>query len=190
MLNVHSIMERSRANGPGVRTVIWLQGCSLHCPGCFNPQTHSRAPRLRMRVEALLETIRAGETGIEGVTISGGEPLEQQDGLCRLLVRIRAVTSLSVILFSGLEMKEIVALPQGPDILRRIDVLIAGRYVETLRLSRGLRGSSNQRIHFLTDRYRLRELENTPVAEVSVDGQGRLIISGIDPPRLVGTDIG
>ncbi len=190
ILNVHSIMESSRANGPGVRIATWLQGCSLRCPGCFNPQTHSKAPRLLMRIEDLVETIKADREEIEGLTISGGEPLEQPDGLYRLMEGVRESTSLSVILFSGLEMEEIRALPQGPDILQRTDVLIAGRYVEALRLPRGLRGSSNQRIHLLSDRYRLRELEETPVAEVSVDGQGRITISGIDPPRLFGTDIG
>jgi anaerobic ribonucleoside-triphosphate reductase activating protein len=140
-----------------------------------------------MQVEDLVETIQVDSEEIEGLTISGGEPLEQPEGLYRLLEGVRESTPFSVILFSGLDMEEIRALPQGPDILRRTDVLIAGRYVEALRLSRGLRGSLNQRIHLLSDRYRLQELEETPVAEVSVDGQGRITISGIDPPALSGT---
>lgn len=169
--------------------MIWLQGCSLRCPGCFNPRTHSRSPNRLIRPEDLVTVIKADAVEIEGLTISGGEPLEQPDGLCRLLDGVRNDTSLSVILFSGLEMEEIGAMPLGSDILRGIDVLIAGRFVQARRLSRGLRGSSNQRIHLLTDRYSLSQIEETPVAEVIVDPEGRLTLSGIDPPELSGTGV-
>ena len=74
MLNVHAILPRSRANGLGVRTVIWLQGCTLRCPGCFNPGTHSAEPRLLMPEADLLARIIADQHEIEGVSISGGEP--------------------------------------------------------------------------------------------------------------------
>ena len=90
MLNVHAILPRSRANGPGVRTVIWLQGCTLCCPGCFNPGTHSAEPRLLMPEADLLARIIADQHEIEGVSISGGEPLQQPEGLLAMIEHLAA----------------------------------------------------------------------------------------------------
>jgi len=185
-LNLHAILPRSRANGPGLRTVLWFQGCTLGCPGCFNPATHSSEPRLLMPEANLLAQILAAQREIEGITISGGEPLQQPEGLLRLLAGVRASTRLSVLLFSGYTKEEIMQMPFGPAVLSYVDVLIAGRYIHALRLARGLRGSSNQTIHLLTDRYRLEDIEETPTAELSIDLAGTVSISGIDPPTSVG----
>ncbi|MGE3780657.1 MAG: 4Fe-4S cluster-binding domain-containing protein [Pirellulaceae bacterium] len=54
-LRVHALMECSTVNGPGVRAVIWVQGCSLGCPGCWNAQTH--APLQGFRLDVLLESL-------------------------------------------------------------------------------------------------------------------------------------
>jgi len=185
-LNIHSILPRSRANGPGSRTAIWFQGCPLHCPGCFNPDTHPFEPRILISAEALAEQLVADQGKIEGLTISGGEPFEQAAGLLNLLSRVRAATPLSILVFSGYTLSELKNMPLGSAILAHIDVLIDGRYNATRHLARGLRGSANQRIHLLTDRYRLEELQQTPPAEVHIDATGHLHISGIRPPGHLG----
>jgi len=79
-------------------------------------------------------------------------------------------------------MDEITAMPLGGDILRCVDVLIAGRYVHAQRLARGLRGSAKQTVHLLTRRYRTDDIEAIPAAEVLIDSRGNISISGIDPP--------
>lgn len=79
------MMDSSRANGPGVRSVIWLQGCTLTCPGCFNPESHSHEPRVLIPVETIIEHITAIRDTVEGVTVSGGEPFQQSRALLRLL---------------------------------------------------------------------------------------------------------
>ncbi len=186
VLNIHDILPRSRANGPGVRLVIWFQGCTLGCPGCFNPETHSSDARRLMSVEELLGEIAASEPEIEGLTISGGEPLQQPDGLWRLLTGVRERTRLSVLLFSGYRQDEIRRMPCGPQVLDQVDVLIAGRYDHRRRLAAGLRGSSNQAIHLLTDRYTLDQIEATPAGEVLIHPTGDLSISGICPPNSFG----
>jgi anaerobic ribonucleoside-triphosphate reductase activating protein len=181
MLNLHAILPQSRANGPGVRTAIWFQGCTLVCPGCFNPDTHSSEPRLLAPPEQLVARIAAEQDGIEGITLSGGEPLQQAEGLLELLCGVRLATRLSVVLFSGYTLEEILAMPLGRDILAHVDVLIDGRYDQMQRLARGLRGSGNQRIHFLTGRYSLEDLNRVPRAEVFISPDGRITATGINP---------
>jgi anaerobic ribonucleoside-triphosphate reductase activating protein len=184
VLNLHAVLPRSRANGPGVRFAVWFQGCSLRCPGCFNPDTHSTEPRLLTPVSRLLDDIAACGDRIDGVSLSGGEPLQQPDGLLALTDGIRNRTDLSVLLFSGYTLPEIDAMPLGPKILRHLDVLIAGRFDVAQRLTRGLRGSDNQRVHLLTDRYTMQEIEAAPSAEVHVAPDGTVTVSGIGPPHV------
>jgi anaerobic ribonucleoside-triphosphate reductase activating protein len=183
-LNLPAIVEWSRANGPGVRTVLWFQGCSLGCPGCFNPGTHELRPRLEVSVTDLLDRLASVPPHIEGITVSGGEPFEQPDALLELLSGVRQRTPLSTLVFSGYTLGEITRLPLGPPILSAIDVVIAGRYVEARRLARGLRGSSNKTVHLLTDRYRMEDVESVPEAEVWIDSEGSVSLSGIAPVWL------
>lgn len=184
VLNLHAIAPRSYANGPGVRFVVWFQGCSLRCPGCFNPDTHDPAPRRLVPVARLLDDIAEAAPPIEGITLSGGEPLEQPEGLLDLLAGVRRRTKLSALLFSGHAKAEILEMPLGREILGLTDVLVAGPYDETQRLARGLRGSANQRIHLLTDRYALADIESTPPAEIVISPDGRVVTSGIEPPAF------
>jgi len=179
ILNVHGVVPLSRANGPGDRMVIWLQGCSLRCPGCFNPETHPRKPHRLMTVDAVFDRIREFSSTIEGITLSGGEPLEQINPLIDLLERVRSAPSLSVVLFSGYDLEKINKMKKGRHLLKMVDVLIAGPYIEHLRLSQNLTGSSNQQIHFLTDRYRMKDIARMPAAEVQIDPGGDIIITGI-----------
>jgi len=175
VLRVHAIERHSRANGPGVRFVIWVQGCTLGCPGCFNPATHPSGGEA-MAVEAIARSVR--ESRVDGVTVSGGEPFEQPDALLAL---VTALAGTSVIVFSGFTRAEIERRRLGPDILARIDVLVDGRYVEKRRLARGLRGSANQVVHLLSERHQMADIESTPVGEVVIGPDGEVRVSGVDP---------
>lgn len=183
-LRIHGFLPRSRANGPGTRAVIWTQGCSLACPGCYNPQTHAFAGGNVVPVAELFERIARLGPAIEGLTLSGGEPLQQPDAVAELLARVRAETNLSLLLFTGYSWPEVAALPGADALLAGVDVLIAGRYVAQSRVARGLRGSANQTLHLLTPRYSLPDLEAAPEAEVVIGRDGDLSASGIQPLRL------
>ncbi len=174
---VHAIEPKSRANGPGARFVVWLQGCTLGCPGCFNPATHTSAGGREVEIEAL----DFGDA--EGLSLSGGEPMQQPAAALALLDHARA-RGLSTLMFSGYTHDEIRALPLGPEVLARLDVLIDGRYVSTERLATGLRGSANQRIHLLSSRYTRAEVEATPVAEIRIAATGEVVLTGVDPLKL------
>ena len=156
-LRLHAFEPASRANGPGLRAVLWARGCSLGCPGCFNPETHAFA---------------------------GGEPLQQRPALLAFLRRLRERTRLSVLVFTGFSWDEVRRFPEAEALLACIDVLLAGRYDAAKHLGRGLLGSSNKTAHFLTDRYGPADLAAVPPAEVVITADGEVVASGIDPLRF------
>jgi anaerobic ribonucleoside-triphosphate reductase activating protein len=178
-LRIHAFEPFSRANGPGLRAVIWVQGCSLNCPGCFNPETHTPAGGELVSVDGLFRRIAALGDSIEGISVSGGEPLQQRASLLALLRRVRRETPLSVLLFTGYTWEEV----RADALLACLDVLIAGRYDHSRRLAHGLRGSANKTVHFLTDRYAMGDLQPVPCAEVIITAEGEVVASGIDPIR-------
>lgn len=180
-LLIHHFEESSRSNGPGLRAVVWVQGCNLHCPGCFNPDSHSLNNGKSIRIDELAEQILSSDSSIEGITISGGEPLLQIKSLSKLLGYIKSNSNLSVLVFSGFEWSEIVEMPNSDNLLHNIDVLISGRYLEKQRIGHSLLGSSNKEIHLLSSRYKMSDLETIPPAEVIIDSNGEIHLSGIDP---------
>lgn len=179
-LHLHRLLPASYANGPGRRAVIWVQGCTLGCPECFNPETHPVAGGSFIPPQALLEKI-VSLTDIAGITITGGEPLQQATVLGEFLRLWRQRSKLPVILFSGFTLAEIKRMPGHETILTNIDVLIAGRYVAAQRVARDLRGSSNKEMHFLTDYYKVEDFQKIPPAEVIITESGEVLFSGIDP---------
>jgi len=180
-LRINSFVPRSYANGPGGRAVLWFQGCSLGCPGCFNPQTHASSGGQWVSLDDLFQKIIALGSSIEGITVSGGEPLQQRRPLSLLLQRLRRQTPLSILVFTGYTWEEVQRLPQAEALLASIDVLLAGRYDASKRLARDLRGSANKTVHFLTDRYTANDLATVPPAEVIITPGGEIRMTGIDP---------
>lgn len=182
VLRIHGFLPRSLANGPGVRSVAWVQGCSLGCPGCYNPQTHPHSGGQLVAVDDLFDRMAAPETSVEGITLSGGEPLQQRGPVVALLRRVREETRLSAVLFTGYTWEEVQRLPEAGALVSCLDVLIAGRYDATQRLARELRGSSNKTVHLLSARYQMQDLQSASPAEVVIRADGQVMLSGIDPP--------
>ncbi|MBH24058.1 MAG: ribonucleoside-triphosphate reductase activating protein [Myxococcales bacterium] len=175
LINVARTLPRSAVNGPGERFVVWVQGCSLRCPGCWNPDTWSVKPRRPVRASALAQEI-LGASGIEGVTLTGGEPFEQASALVHLVTPLRQA-GLSVMAFTGFRLDEL-GDERRRALLSLCDVVVAGRYVRALRAELGWRGSSNQRVHFLTDRYTPAAVPDAPECEVYIEPDGSLTMTG------------
>lgn len=180
-LRLHHFEPASRVNGPGVRAVVWVQGCAFGCPGCFNPETHDFHAGEVWPVEKVVEHILALEENLEGVTISGGEPLQQHAALARVLAEVRARSRLSILVFTGYTWDELQHLKGIKNLLVNIDVLLAGRYDESRRVAHSLIGSGNKTTHFLTPRYTQADLDAIPQAEVILSPDGEIRFSGIDP---------
>nr|WP_281270488.1 4Fe-4S single cluster domain-containing protein [Marinomonas piezotolerans] len=134
--------------GPGKRFVIWVQGCSLACKECWNQKMWSESPQTILHREVLLETI-LNTDGIRGVTLLGGEPLEQQVNLFWLLGKIREKSDLTIFVFSGYELDEIALLGASDDLQKLCDMIAIGCYRQSYRnVDQQWIGSSNQSVMY------------------------------------------
>ena len=172
-LNISKTLSHSRANGPGIRGVIWVQGCTIGCDGCYSLSTHPHRKVNIVPPEELALWI-CSLNGIEGVTISGGEPFEQAQAVSNMLQFIRTKRpDLSVFVFTGYEVE---VLQESTDtyvqlLLEQIDILCCGLFVpEEFDINLLWRGSSNQRLIYLSNRYTSDEervwASDSPVEEV------------------------
>lgn len=149
--------------GPGLRYAIWIQGCIHNCKNCIAPDTHPLDKNgYWLGIEELYLEIEENmkKENIRGITISGGEPFLQAKSLVELIKRLKERTQLDIICFTGFEYSY---LKNKKDksieyILANIDILIDGKYIEEKNGNNYLRGSSNQNMIFLSERYR--EYEN------------------------------
>jgi anaerobic ribonucleoside-triphosphate reductase activating protein len=177
-MNLAHIEEKSYIYGPGSRFVIWTQGCSLHCEGCWNVEMWSFEKNLRISNKALFARILCIQKteNIEGITILGGEPLDQYDEALSLVKMCKSAT-LSTVLFSGYEYDEIIQ--SKSEILRLIDILICGRYEKEKRtVFHQWIGSTNQQILFLSDVYKDYQLRNANYVEIDIEADGSQTVLG------------
>ncbi len=151
ILKISHIEAHTDLLGPYDRFVIWVHGCCFDCEGCLAQNTRFGAYD-EMPVSRLALQIIA--SGCEGITVSGGEPFLQAQALARLVSEIREHRDIGVIIYSGFTREELEARPECTGLLHQADILIDGRYIRELDDGRAYIGSSNQRLHYLTDRYR------------------------------------
>jgi anaerobic ribonucleoside-triphosphate reductase activating protein len=166
----------SKVNGPGVRFVLWTQGCSKGCSECFNPETWSTNIYKELSPTQIFELIKNFE--VDGVTISGGDPLEQEDELLELLMLLSTMRLWKgVILFSGFTRAEISSNFIREQCLKYIDVLVDGRYEKNLKIDFSLRGSSNQEFYFFSNKILSDELHFDQEIEIS-SLEGDIMMTG------------
>lgn len=151
-LRVARVLHRTVAEGPGERSAVWVQGCSIRCPGCINAHLFGDGGTERDAVGLADEIIASGS---EGVTLLGGEPFDQASA-CAIVAEVVRAAGLGVITFSGHTHAELVAGPPGwRRLLDATDLLVDGPYDHTRPdTERALVGSTNQRFVHLTERYR------------------------------------
>src|SRR5690349_2976128 len=178
-LQIAQIVPSTEAEGPGRRFALWFQGCPLRCPGCCNPEMLPFEGGRNLTVTEVLEQIEEETAGVEGITLLGGEPLAHAAGAACLARAVRR-WGLSVMVFSGYTLEEARALPEPAvaDLLALTDILVDGPYLRELPDSqRRWIGSTNQRIHCLTDRYRADDpcWRRPNTLEIRVRGQEILV---------------
>lgn len=156
-VRIHALVIGVTRLGPGRRAGIWFQGCPFRCRGCITPGALSFAGGTEMDVTEVIRALRRSGD-LDGVTCSGGEPFAQPEALAAILDATRCLRYGNVV-FSGYQLEYLRSLglrdPAIAKALGLIDVLVDGIYIE--ERNRGhtwMRGSDNQRIHFLTDRSR------------------------------------
>lgn len=172
--------------GPGTRAGIWVQGCMLACPGCLARDTWEPAADRAVAVEDILRWLDSLPRPLDGITISGGEPFQQQ-GITALVSAIdawRDRSVLDVLVYTGYAWSRIA---RQTEILRHCDAVITGRFVQGRNTGETpLRGSANQRIVPLSELGRSRYADPSEQRElqVSADG-GQLRLIGIPGPGVL-----
>ena len=190
---IHGFVAHSRVNGPGMRSVVYFQGCNLGCDGCWNPATHSFTG-LSREAQDVAEQVAAAHQAqfIEGVTFSGGEPMQQALdllGLMRLLKRTRP--EISIGMYSGYTERELdsgrfwtrYGIVQDArrriweDIKQELDFAVLGRFVAARPNRLPMRTSANQVLRLFSDRYREEHFKPLEF-EVHIEAQGLVQITG------------
>lgn len=148
-IRIYMSVPCSEVLGPYKRFIVWVQGCNKRCKGCIAKDSWAIDGGEFVIVDELAEQI-IRQDAIEGITISGGEPFLQQESLCELIKKVREYKDLGVILYTGMNYDEI----KDSALARYSDLIIDGEYIEELNDNKSLRGSSNQNIICITERYR------------------------------------
>jgi anaerobic ribonucleoside-triphosphate reductase activating protein len=177
------------AEGPGQRSALWVQGCSVRCPGCFNPHLWAESGA-RLENTADLATgfvADAQSAGVEGITLLGGEPFDQAAGLAIIAEAFRAA-GLSVMTFTGYTLESLTEWSRArPDIARLLaatDLLVDGPYLrDQPDTVRPWLGSTNQGIRALTPVYagevaRIEREGGRDRLEIRIHPDGRIDVNG------------
>lgn len=197
MLRVHRFLPFTRAEGPGERACVWVQGCPIHCPGCAVPGLWPEDGGEEVAVDDLVARVLAGPP-VEGITFLGGEPFAQAEPLAHL-GRTLQDAGLSVVTFTGYVLEDLRQSPRKDwcDLLEVTDLLIDGPYRrDQADLSRPWVGSANQRYHFLMSRYRQLEPKLATVPnrlEIRLESDGSVRINGmasLETLEQIAADIG
>ena len=150
-MNYEKIDKCSVSNGAGVRTVLWVSGCDVHCHNCHNPQTWDFNSGIPFTDDSMQEILYdLSKPYIKGLTLSGGHPLDPHNApkVLEIVKRVKMVfPNKDIWIYSGYVWEDIIKDNTLKEILKCTDVLVDGAYVDELRdISLAFRGSSNQRI--------------------------------------------
>ncbi len=186
-LNIAATCIGTKALGPGWRSVVWVQGCLLHCQGCIAPEW---IPQIAARIvdpqDLASELLR--DKRIDGITLSGGEPMLQARGLYALVQRIKSMRDVNVICFTGYRYENLLRLPASSGIrllLSEIDLLIDGPYIQSLNRNIGLRGSDNQRFIHLTEKLKDFSFEEQKRGVEIRITDGQYLMVGVPPSNAI-----
>lgn len=191
VLSLANTVPCTEAEGPGRRFALWFQGCPLRCPACCNPEMLTFSGGSKRTVADVAAEIGAAQErhGIEGITLLGGEPLAHAAGAAELAKAVRA-RGLSVMIFSGYTLEQARELPDPAvhELLACTDILVDGPYLrEQPDTNRRWIGSTNQRIHFFSDRYNPADpcWQKPNTLEIRLRN-GELLVNGFPAPAAVG----
>lgn len=145
------MLHGTSAEGPGLRTAVWVQGCSIRCKGCVNPHLFSARGGESVDPEVIVS--QALDAGVEGLTLLGGEPFDQA-AACAALARRARASGLGVICFTGYTRESLAREAEASSLIAAVDLLVDGPYLaDHPEEDRALVGSTNQRFIHLTPRY-------------------------------------
>jgi len=144
-IRIAGIVEESIVDGPGIRMVIFTQGCNHNCRGCHNPETHGFHGGRLIHRDKIIQMIKENPL-LDGLTFSGGEPFEQAIE-CSILAKNAKSLGLNIVTYSGYTFEEILKKEEFRPLLEQTDILIDGKFeIDKKSQILKFRGSKNQRI--------------------------------------------
>lgn len=146
LVRLSGIARESVVDGPGLRTVVFFQGCPHHCRGCHNPETWDSDSGMLLESAEVLTAI--GYPGLtSGVTFSGGEPFQQSAALAHL-AEVCKKRGFHIMVYTGYQWEQLLTSQDRSvaECLASIDLLVDGPYQEEQKTALPFRGSGNQRI--------------------------------------------
>tara|TARA_B110001452_G_scaffold264447_1_gene267481 strand:+ start:780 stop:1388 length:609 start_codon:yes stop_codon:yes gene_type:complete len=180
-MRVASVIESSKIYGPGSRTVLWLQGCSIRCDKCWNDELWSFEGGKKMFSSRLLDTVR--KNGDVGFTLLGGEPLDQAPAVVHFIKEVQSM-GFDVVLYTGYELHELSSAQK--QCVNMSDIVIHGRYVHELRSENLLwRGSTNQEILIQNEKYSGIALTEKRQMEIHLNDLGQVKVIGYPTNELL-----
>lgn len=181
-MRVNRFILKTKAEGPGVRACIWVQGCEHGCKGCYAKHLWNRDEGRLMRAEEIIDALDNVIDEIDGISLLGGEPMDQASELWKVARYIKEHDK-NVICFTGYTYEQLLEAkkPGVEKLLEYTDILADGPYIEELRsFDRPLLGSSNQRFIFITNNIDKKEIENYKNSfELRVSSKGVIQINGM-----------
>lgn len=177
MINIQKMMvvQNEHLYGPGKRLLIYLKGCSIHCEGCVNRHLWSFTGGQKVNIKKIIDVLL--ESGAEGLTLHGGEPLDQSSGLLEVVNEVKKM-GFTIVLFTGYIKKELNASQQR--IWNMSDIVVSGRFVLSKRnINLQYRGSTNQKIYFHKGKYKnLKIKDGFTTAIITLNENGEMDING------------
>lgn len=148
MIRIAGVERESITDGLGIRYVVFTQGCKHNCEGCHNKATHDFNGGEEVSIDSIIEDIKDSDY-LDGVTISGGDPMYQPDKVLKLVRRIKDETGLNIWCFTGFKFEVLMDTNNENirELLKLIDVIVDGKFeIENKSLGLRFKGSTNQRI--------------------------------------------
>ncbi|HDU8577901.1 radical SAM protein [Vibrio alginolyticus] len=184
-LNIAAVVDQTNAEGPGLRTAIWVQGCLKRCRGCCNPAFLEIKPAKVLSSEDICQRIKSNHQhyGIEGITLLGGEPFLQAVGLADI-AKFTQELGLTVMIFTGYNMEELSdeKFKGASKLTQFTDLLIDGEYDHhQSETHRNWVGSTNQNFHYISERYdESIEIDSNAVTnEWRISSENKIVVNGL-----------
>jgi len=191
-LRINYILPQSQANGPGNRYTIWVQGCSIHCQGCSNIDTWEPTAGRDISFDEIISDITnefyksKGKEALQGITITGGEPLDQFESVYQLCRRLSLagltqhhgkISYLTIFLTTGYTLSQIIEKGMWK-IFDVLDIISVGPFEQDKICSGQWKGSSNQELYYLTEWGKLQSAMPVIKKEIYVKKDGQAMVTG------------
>ncbi len=184
-INIAHIEPESYIYAPEKQFVIWMQGCSIHCKGCWNTEMWSFNKKKLLEIDDIIAQIFK-INNLKGVTFLGGEPFDQEKELLYFVEKLKK-TKLGITIYTGYEQEKLNKNIEK-EILKNTDLLISGKYIKELR-NTNLQwiGSENQQLIYLSKFYKTNKNNNANYCEINISESGAITMLGFPDEDLIKT---